>query len=68
MTVLVLDSPELIARAAALEATQADREVQAVQAKIVQPEDVPVAKSCPALTPDGGTSSRRRSEELALVG
>ncbi|SFR80821.1 hypothetical protein SAMN05216203_3117 [Marinobacter daqiaonensis] len=55
MTVLVLDRPELIARAAALEAAQANREVPVEQARVMQPENRIPAETQPRL---------ERSEEL----
>lgn len=66
MTVLVLDSPELIARAAALEAAQTSTQVQAEDAGVTQGEaQASPGLPLPALQEE--TSQQRREENLALV-
>lgn len=67
MTVLVLDSPELIARAAALEAAQASKEVQAEETMEVH-TDAPVSPPGQlACTRQESTVQKPREEALAFV-
>lgn len=67
MTVLVLDSPELIARAAALEAAQAKTQVQVEDARVVHGESEASAADLPLYNRREETSPERQEEALALV-
>ncbi len=70
MTVLVLDSPELIARAAALEAAQASEvqvEQEQEQAKVDVASAAVAAPSRPYQPQSARESVLRRAESLALV-
>ena len=67
MTVLVLDSPELIARAAALEAAQATEEVQAEETRAVLADAEVSPPGRPARTPAKERITDSREDALALV-
>ena len=67
MTVLVLDSPELIARAAALEAAQANGEVKAEETRSVHADEQVSAPGRLACTSENHTRSQPQEESLALV-
>lgn len=67
MTVLVLDSPELIARAAEFEAAQASREVKAEETREVHADAEVSAPGRLACTADENLRSEQQEETLALV-
>ena len=67
MTVLVLDSPELIARAAAFEAAQASKEVQAEGTRVVHADAEVSPPSRLACTATKNARSEQQEETLALV-
>lgn len=67
MTVLVLDSPELIARAAAFEAAQASQEVKAEETREVHADAEVSAPGRPACTAEKHSHSEQQEESLALV-
>lgn len=67
MTVLVLDSPELIARAAALEAAQPGKEVKAEETRAVHADaevSPPGRLDC---TAQRNTGSEQPEDSLALM-
>ncbi|SET59531.1 MULTISPECIES: hypothetical protein [Marinobacter] len=67
MTVLVLDSPELIARAAALEAAQARTQVPAEQARVVHGEADIRTADLPYYPRQEESQPERGAEALACV-
>lgn len=67
MTVLVLDSPELIARAAAIEAAQATKEVQAEETRVVHTDMEVSPPGRPARARRQDTVANPQEEALALV-
>lgn len=67
MTVLVLDSPELIARAAALEAAQATKEVQAEETREVHSDVKVSTPGRTACTRHRETVTDPQEDALALV-
>jgi hypothetical protein len=67
MTVLVLDSPELIARAAAMEAAQTRKQVQAEETRIVHPDAGVSDPGEPAFTARKDSSCDQPDDTLALV-
>lgn len=67
MTVLVLDSPELIARAAALEAAQPGTEVKAEETRAVHADAEVSRPGQLACTADTDSGSGRPEDSLALV-
>ncbi|GGY58732.1 hypothetical protein [Marinobacter zhanjiangensis] len=67
MTVLVLDSPELIARAAAMEAAQASKQVQAEETGDVHADAEASASGQMACTTGKNSRCEQPQETLALV-
>ncbi|MGM0570050.1 hypothetical protein [Marinobacter sp.] len=67
MTVLVLDSPELIARAAALEAAQTGTEVPAKDARVVHGEADIRTPDLPYYPRQEDSQTERGARALALV-
>ncbi|MFW5825719.1 MAG: hypothetical protein ACOCVV_12250 [Marinobacter sp.] len=67
MTVLVLDSPELIARAAALEAAQARTQVQAEAAGVADEGAEPSAPAQPFCARQEEETPERQGQALTLA-
>ncbi|MFC4259968.1 hypothetical protein ACFOZ5_13085 [Marinobacter lacisalsi] len=67
MTVLVLDSPELIARAAAMEAAQANGEVKAEETRSVYADAQVSAPGQLACLSENDSLPEPQEESLALV-
>lgn len=67
MTVLVLDSPELIARAAAIEAAQASKQVQAEKTRLHHTDAEASAPGRPVCTASRNSRCEQPDETLALV-